>query len=1144
MRPLLLSALLLLSSPRADAAVVRRECSAALEGNALDALEAYAVLPVLREGGREGTVQIERAREGSALSLHTPAGDYRIELTDDPTEVYPSTGLPELRVRGGLVEGFLRLERRTIFDDPETVEGLVRSMARADAYFHPQSRRPNRAAEPSRPTRLQARALEALVAMESRAGRRRGLLMPTGTGKTVVAAKYAATLGETLAARRRKGWKKTPRVLFVVQNVPVLDDAVETFKRELRYRNDAKIYGDGRDRWNAAADVVAVTRSSYFSRVKEIHRLLTNDPDQPWLIVFDEGQHLGKRNGEFEAILADLAKVTDHRHRELLLSAFLYHRDRSLVVDHLGGNVVAPLLAKSELDRLRRGKDLVHLARTQFYRAMRAGYLMPLDRIQLVRRVDGKEVRPILEGEMRDKAAGRRQIRWSPKVLDDVAKRLRGTRVPNRWDRGVVFVDSRARADLYAKELAARLKAPVRALHSGEGVDRGTLDWLRESAGEHRYVVVVDMLREGVDVPPINALVLLRSYGPDIAGFGALLQNLGRGTRVDATETGGKVSLRLLDYTLYSRWFRDGLAGITIELRPDDGKAWNGASPFVVVDDQILDPVQFRARYLELFPEDASFLARHALYDETIFRRDVVPLVAAQFTALGLPRFASDYGPKRFVLRLAQALPDSPEKDLLLASLDDDEHWGWNKSDGSMLATGMRGTEHRVFEALHAIAALARLHPVGKDIDLDQLGTPAGIRTLFRALVPAFRPLDDFARARTFLSARDGALERLFEEADRLPVGVKSLESLFRALARRIPEGDPRTAFLARLEAEGPWGDDVERRDRGITDPELRRMLASAKSNKRCFQRVYRVLVALALAYEAAYPDRAAIRIDSLHTRAEASRLIEALTPSTTVAATYDDASVTIFVGEDGGLLEIRDRIELFGMSAITDPYGGREIALAAARWLGEDGDALVETIGDPQAFQWAPSEGFQICANRSSASALRLLRALAAVAQRLAARAGAKTDPTALHTRRGMQTFLDELTLGFALPFFDDARYSEFLDGGGLQKLLDLRARYPVPSFWKDHGVPRVLLRATDTVATHPRFARFRTLLEPDVHNYWGWKPCDADAARRPDRLSLKRALRAALAYAAILAEENGTPCDLESAHHADVLAACLADR
>ena len=72
----------------------------------------------------------------------------------------------------------------------------------------------------------------------------------------------AAALGDFQRAKAEAGWKNPPRVVYVVENKLILDQAVEAFQRELGLKRIAKVYGDdAHEAIDAEAEMIACSVS-------------------------------------------------------------------------------------------------------------------------------------------------------------------------------------------------------------------------------------------------------------------------------------------------------------------------------------------------------------------------------------------------------------------------------------------------------------------------------------------------------------------------------------------------------------------------------------------------------------------------------------------------------------------------------------------------------------------------------------------------------------------------------------------------------------------------------------------------------------------------------------------------------------------
>jgi len=150
-----------------------------------------------------------------------------------------------------------------------------------------------------------------------------------------------------------------------------------------------------------------------------------------------------------------------------------------------------------------------------------------------------------------------RQIPWRGGRFDvaELEQRvLRSERMDRLWsalqthpaDRTLVFCCSRRHA-LFARDWLISKGVSSAAVFSGEGSDSYGESLQRFRTGELRSLCVVDMFNEGLDIPAVDRIVMLRPTESKII----FLQQLGRGLR--ATE--GKTRLLVIDFVGNHRIF-------------------------------------------------------------------------------------------------------------------------------------------------------------------------------------------------------------------------------------------------------------------------------------------------------------------------------------------------------------------------------------------------------------------------------------------------------------------------------------------------------------------------------------------------------------------------------------------------------------
>ncbi len=239
---------------------------------------------------------------------------------------------------------------------------------------------------------------------------------------------------------------KGAKVLFVVESKLILDGAADTYAREMELEKVARVYGADADPIEDDVDMIAITRSGYYSKMDRIHELMTVDPNQPWFIVMDEAHHLGKNDGQFSEILDDLNDHMDHRHLGLTLSATFWHKDSELIRAVLDGRVYGPLLKPDELEQLRAGENLPEISRVQTLRAIQQGYLTALDSLSIVTEINGNSASRYFDPS----------VGYSKPAGTHISQIIQRKRVQNISDRGAIFFRTTDQADEYAKSLSKK----------------------------------------------------------------------------------------------------------------------------------------------------------------------------------------------------------------------------------------------------------------------------------------------------------------------------------------------------------------------------------------------------------------------------------------------------------------------------------------------------------------------------------------------------------------------------------------------------------------------------------------------------------------------------------------------------------------
>ena len=374
-------------------------------------------------------------------------------------------------------------------DSAELTQQLV------DAYV--QAERPQDAdvvavsapVQPFTPTSVQREALDALSQTRT-AGFKGGLVvMATGLGKTWLAA-FDATRPEFR------------RVLFVAHREEILQQTREVFRA---IRPDSTVGLVMGDQDEADADIVLATVQSLSRRLDRLH------PERFDYVVIDEFHH---------AAAASYRRVVNHLSPAFLLGL-------TATPDRADG---ADLLSLCE-DNLVFECDLTQ--------GIERGLLSPFHYLGVPDPVDFAPL-------------PWRNSRFDPDALElAVITQERTSAALREWQqhagtRTLAFCVSRRHADRMARAFReAGISAA--AVHSGPTSAPRHESLFDLERGALRVVFSVDMFNEGVDVPAIDTVLLLRPTASPVV----FLQQIGRGLRLSP----GKENLTVVDFVGNHRSF-------------------------------------------------------------------------------------------------------------------------------------------------------------------------------------------------------------------------------------------------------------------------------------------------------------------------------------------------------------------------------------------------------------------------------------------------------------------------------------------------------------------------------------------------------------------------------------------------------------
>ena len=361
---------------------------------------------------------------------------------------------------------------------------------------------------------FQDRLMEELEVSRRHGHHRNLLVAATGTGKTVMAAVDYANLRRTLPR---------DRLLFVAHREEILDQSRATFRHALRDAAFGEKWVE-RDRPTRFEHVFASIQSLNASGIEAI------DPDHFDVVVVDEFHHAAAPS--YEALLARLQP------RELLgLTATPERADGLDVLRYFDGRIAAELRVWDAIDQ---------------------HYLSPFDYFGIHDGMDLRNV-PWKRGRGYDVAELTNVLTadhaWARRVLEQVRRKVSD---PSQM-RALGFCVS---ID-HARFMAARFREaglPAVAIWGDSPRDERRSALRDLDAGQVRIVFTVDLFNEGVDLPTVDTLLLLRpTDSPTL-----FLQQLGRGLR----KAPGKAVCTVLDFVgthrkefRYDRRFRALLGG-------------------------------------------------------------------------------------------------------------------------------------------------------------------------------------------------------------------------------------------------------------------------------------------------------------------------------------------------------------------------------------------------------------------------------------------------------------------------------------------------------------------------------------------------------------------------------------------------------
>lgn len=383
-----------------------------------------------------------------------------------------------------------------------------------------------------RPYGFQQQILEALTA-ERAAGRHRHLVVAaTGTGKTLLAAfDYRARCSDLGSAR--------PRLLFVAHRKEILAQALQSFREVLRDRQFGELLADGAR--PLRADHLFCTVQSWNSQ-----RLDQLDPAHFDYVVVDEAHH---------GTAASYQRILTHLKPQVLigLTATPERTDGSDIRPDFGGSYSHELRLPDAVE--------ARLLSPFHYFGIEDASNVDLSRVRWLRGV--------YHTDDLDRIIGHNEVRarWVLRQLQEHVADL-------GMMRALGFCVSQAHAE-YMAAWFNRHGVPSMALTASSPRQQRD-DAQRELVARRiRVIFSVDLYNEGVDIPEVDTLLMLRPT----ESLTVYLQQLGRGLRLHSD----KAQLTVLDFVArqrpefrYAERFRalSSRKDVRIDVQIDQGFPW------------------------------------------------------------------------------------------------------------------------------------------------------------------------------------------------------------------------------------------------------------------------------------------------------------------------------------------------------------------------------------------------------------------------------------------------------------------------------------------------------------------------------------------------------------------------------------------
>ncbi|MSU50919.1 MAG: HIT domain-containing protein [Opitutus sp.] len=444
------------------------------------------------------------------------------------------------------------------------------------------------------PRPWQVGALEKLAEIRAQAHRRALVAVATGLGKTWLAAFDALAFGKTI--------KRAPRVLIVAHRAEILVQAEATLRGAL-----VSHWADTRVTWylGASSDLSGTLIVASVQKLTRPEGLAALDRETFDYAVIDEVHH---------------AEAPSYR-RVLARLRATFTLGLTATPERTDGVDVAALF------------DDVLAWQATVGDGIAEGSLVPFHYLGLKDDVDFAQI-PWRNG------------RFDPKELEEkLENSARMERLWRAWqaepaERTLVFCCSRRHAR-YTRDWLRRRSVNAAAVFSGKGSDPRSQSLTDFVGGKLAALCVVDLFNEGLDVPDVDRVVMLRPTESKIV----FLQQLGRGLRAAENKT----RLKVIDFVGNHRVFASRLThllslGAIAAQWGDLRKFLNGVPPALPARCVLELELEAKAMMLSLLPRAGTAVAEayRSMRDELqrrptpseLFHHGYLPrTLAAQFNS-------------------------------------------------------------------------------------------------------------------------------------------------------------------------------------------------------------------------------------------------------------------------------------------------------------------------------------------------------------------------------------------------------------------------------------------------------------------------------------------------------------------------------